>query len=160
LALYRLLSSVDKNYALLMVVFALVSVPITYLNIVHQIDVLDLLGDDAYLKVFSKEELNAHIMLSLESYSNGNLAVHVFWGLWLLPFGYLVYRSGFLPKFLGIMLMLGCLGYLIDFVGYLLFEGYAKTLFATIVGIPSSIGELGICLWLLIVGVKTPKIES
>ncbi len=65
LALYRLLSSVNKEHAMLMVIFAIVSVPISYLNIVHQIDVLDLLSDEAYLKVFSKEELNTHVMLSL-----------------------------------------------------------------------------------------------
>lgn len=65
---------------MLMVIFAIVSVPISYLNIVHQIGVLDLLSDEAYLKVFSKEELNTHVMLSLEPYNNGNLAAHVFGG--------------------------------------------------------------------------------
>lgn len=58
------------------------------------------------------------------------------------------------------MLMLGCFGYLIDFFGYFLMEGYGKTLFANIVGIPSAVGEIGICLWLLIVGIKTPKAIS
>ena len=160
LALYRLLSSVNREHALLMVIFAIVSVPISYLNIAHQVDVLDLFGDDSYLKVFSKEELGAQIMLSLESHGNGILITQTFWGLWLFPFGYLVYKSGFLPKFLGIMLMLGCLGYLIDFFGYFLFEGYGKTILSTIVSIPANVGELGICLWLLTIGIKTPKNEA
>jgi len=157
LALYKLLKSVDKNYAVLMVILAISSVPISYLNIANHIDVLSIINASDYLEAFNTEQINAKIMLLLESYGNGNLVVHIFWGLWLFPFGYLVYKSGFLPKFLGIMLMLGCFGYLIDFLGYFLYDGYGRTLFATIVGIPSSIGELGICLWLLIVGIRMPK---
>ena len=157
LALFKLLSSVDKTHALLMVIFAVISVPISYLNMVHHMDVLTLLEVDYYSKVFETEEFNSKIMMLLDSHSNGELVAHIFWGLWLLPFGWLVYKSGFLPKFFGIMLMLGCFGYLIDFFGYFLMEGYGKTLFANIVGIPSAVGEIGICLWLLIVGIKTPK---
>ncbi|MGI9552554.1 MAG: DUF4386 domain-containing protein [Aurantibacter sp.] len=160
LALYRLLKPVNKTHAALMVILAITSVPISYLNIANHIDVLSLINNAEYLEFFTVDQLNIEVMSLLESYNNGNMVAHIFWGLWLFPFGYLVYKSGFLPKFLGIMLMLGCFGYLIDFIGYFLFEGYGKTLFATIVGIPSSIGELGICLWLLIVGIKAPKIKS
>lgn len=160
LALYKLLANIDKSQAVLMVILAIVSVPISYLNIANYIDVLSIINNVEYLKLFTQQQLNFEVMSLLESYDNGNKVVYIFWGLWLFPFGYLVYRSGFLPKFFGIMLMLGCFGYLIDFMGYFLFEGYGKTLFATIVGIPSSIGEIGICLWLLIVGIKVPKVES
>lgn len=160
LALYRLLSTVNRNHAILMVILAVVSVPISYLNIANYIDVVSTINNVEFLKLFTREQLDFEIMSLLESYDNGNKVVYIFWGLWLFPFGYLVYKSGFLPKFLGIMLMLGCFGYLCDFIGYFLFDGYGKTLFATIVGIPSSIGEIGICLWLLIVGIKVRKLVS
>src|SRR5258707_123074 len=67
---------------------------------------------------------------------------------------YLVYKSGFLPKFLGIFLIAGCFGYLIDFTCNFLFTGYNKMTISSFVAIPASIGEIGICLWLLIMGVK------
>jgi len=160
LALYRLLSSVNTNYAILMVALAIVSVPISYLNIVNYIDVVSIINSVEFLELYTREQLGFEVMSLLETYDNGNKVVYIFWGFWLFPFGYLVYKSGFLPKFFGIMLMLGCFGYLSDFIGYFLFEGYGKTIFATIAGIPSSIGEIGICLWLLIVGIRAPKVES
>lgn len=143
-----------------MVILAVVSVPISYLNIANYMDVISTIDNVDYSRLFTREQLDLEIMSLLASYDNGNKVVYIFWGLWLFPFGYLVYKSRFLPKFLGIMLMLGCFGYLMDFVGYFLFDGYGKTLFATIVGIPSSIGEIGICFWLLVVGIKLPKVEA
>lgn len=157
LTLYKLLHHINRDQALLMVIFAVTSVPISYLNIVDYIDVLSIITSREYSEVYGTQQLNTKVMLLLESYNNGNMVAHIFWGLWLLPFGYLVYRSGFLPKFFGIFLMLGCFGYLIDFIGYFFFENYGNTLFSTIVGIPAGIGEIGICLWLLIVGIRLPK---
>lgn len=153
LILYKLLNTVNKNHAQLMVVLVLVSIPISFVNIIDKIDVLTLLGDATYLSGYTTEQAHAQIMLSLESYYAGINLVQIFWGLWLFPFGYLVYKSGFLPKILGIFLMLGCLGYIIEFIGNFLFPTYGGSLFSTIVGIPASIGEIGICLWLLIIGV-------
>lgn len=155
LVLYRLLRSVDQGQALLMVIFALISVPISYLNIANHFDVLSLLDNTGYLNLHGTDHLNSEVMLLLESFNNGTLVAHIFWGLWLFPFGFLVYRSSFLPKVFGILLMLGCLGYLIDFLGYFLFEGYGGSLLSTIAGIPASLGEIGICLWLLVMGVRT-----
>ena len=80
--------------------------------------------------------------------------VHIFSGLWLFPFGYLVFKSGFLPKILGILLMLGCFGYLINFVGHTLITNYSKIGVSSYIILPASIGEIGICLWLLIIGTK------
>lgn len=81
----------------------------------------------------------------------------LFWGLWLLPFGYLVLRSGFLPKILGILLMLGCFGYTIDVFGELLVSRYSDTSVSDYVLLPASVGEIGTCLWLLLVGARQPK---
>lgn len=156
LALYVLLQGVDRFLAVAMVLFAVVSVPVSFANVVHHLDVLTAISGGYAMTM---ETLGTRVMLSLESFNNGNLVAHIFWGLWLFPFGLLVYRSGFLPKILGVMLMLGCFGYLIDFLGYLFEPDYGDTLLSAIVGIPSMIGEFGICLWLLIKGIAVPRSE-
>ena len=73
------------------------------------------------------------------------------WGLWLLPFGYLVFRSGRLPKALGVLLMMGGIGYLIDCVGNALAPGFSESTVGSLVSLPAGLGEIGTCLWLLIV---------
>ncbi len=156
-ALYKLLSRVGKSVAVLMVVFAVVSVPISFVNLLNKLDILSLLSEANYLQAFTAEQLYAQVMLSLDAYGNGILVSEIFWGLWLLPFGYLVFKSGFIPKVLGILLMLGCLGYLINFFGKALFPGYAETSIVAFVSLPSGLGEIGSCLWLLIVGVRERK---
>jgi len=152
LVLYKLLNKVNKNHATLMVIFALISVPISFVNILNKFSILTLISKKAYLQAMSNIELQTQVMLHLDYYNNGNQIAQIFWGLWLLPFGYLVYKSGFLPKILGIFLMLGCFGYLIEFFAQFLIPTYNNSIVQTIVGIPSPIGEIGICLWLLIMG--------
>ena len=154
LVLYKLLSPVNKIVAISMVTLAVVSVPISLVNINHKLEVLTFISKANYLNVFQENQLHTQVMLSLEHYNNGIESVSIFWGLWLLPFGYLVFKSGFLPKILGIFLMVGCFGYLINFVGGFLFPGYAGLGVARFISIPGSIGEIGICLWLLIMGAK------
>ncbi|MHB8911890.1 MAG: DUF4386 domain-containing protein [Lysobacter sp.] len=154
--LYRLLHRVNKNAAVLMVVFAVVSVPISMVGIVHRLDVLTLLSGAGYLETFTAGQLHAKVMLSLNAYGNGILVATIFWGLWLLPFGYLVFKSGFLPRILGMLLMVGCFGILIDVFGRMLFPGYTATAVSNFVELPSAFGEIGICLWLLISGVRAP----
>lgn len=157
LVLYKLLSRAGKDIAVLMVALAVASVPISFVNLSHKLDVLSLLGDANYLQAFTTEQLHAQVMLSLDAYRSGSLISEIFWGLWLLPFGYLVFKSGRLPRVLGILLMLGCFGYLINILGPAIFPGYAKTGIATFVSLPSGLGEIGTCLWLLIVGVREPR---
>ncbi len=152
LVLYKLLHKVNKVYASLMLLFALVSIPISFINILNKFSILTLISKAEYLKDLEIAELQTQVMLHLDYYNNGIELSQIFWGLWLFPFGYLVYKSGFLPKLLGILLMAGCFGYLITFFGGFLYTGFYKTVFSTIVGLPASIGEIGICLWLLIMG--------
>ena len=154
LALYKLLSPVGRNAATLMVVFAATSVPISFVSIAYKLDVLSLLDKTDSLHAFTTDQLHAHVMLSLDAYRNGMLVSSIFWGLWLLPFGYLVFKSRFLPRILGVLLMLGCFGYLIDFLGTVLFPDYAESAISSYVILPASLGEIGICLWLLVMGVK------
>ena len=152
--LYKLLKPVDRNLAVLMVVFAVVTVPISLVSIVNKLDVLSLLSGADYLQAFEADQLHAKVMLSLRAYSNGLLVSQIFWGLWLFPFGYLVFKSGFLPRILGILLMMGCFSYLISFFGRSLFP---ETVMPGFIMLPASIGEIGTCLWLIIMGVSLPK---
>lgn len=154
LALYRLLSPVDRPAAVLMVALASVSVPLAFVNLGHKLDVLSLLGDANHLQAFTTAQLNAMVMQSLDAYRNGILVSEIFWGLWLLPFGYLVFKSGLMPRILGVLLILGCFGYLTEVIGTMLMPSYRDSALAGVVTLPASIGEISTCLWLLIVGAR------
>jgi hypothetical protein len=155
LQLYRLLKSVDKPKALLMVVLAIVSVPISFVAYSHKFDVLGLLGKADTLAGLDASQTDAQIMLALASYSNTISLASLFWGLWLLPFGYLVYKSEFLPKILGLFLMAGCFGYVISLISDTLWPAtFAASGIARYISMPSAIGEIGIALWLLFFGIK------
>lgn len=154
LAFYRLLAHENQNVAVLMVLFAVVAVPISLGALVNTLHVLTLLSSKAYLASYSADQLNAAIMLSLASYNSGVLVASIFWGLWLLPLGYLVLRSGMLPRVLGVLLMLGCFGYLVNVFGEILIAGYSSTTMARFARVPASIGEIGTCLWLVTFGVR------
>lgn len=160
LALYKLLNPVGKSVAVLMVAFAVVQTPIFFVTVFNKLDILSLLGRADYLQAFTTGQLHAEVMLSLAAYGNGMLASEIFMGLWLLPLGYLVFKSGFLPSVLGVLLMMGCFGYLIDFVGTVLFPGYPDTFIASYVTLPAALGEIGTTLWLLIFGIGKPKLPS
>ena len=121
---------------------------------VNKIDVLTLLSGIELLDGIELKQIQTQVMLLLKSYNNGILAVQIFWGLWLFPFGYLVFRSGFLPKIFGVLLMVGCVGYIVRFFGTLLFPDVVISGF---VSKPGAFGEIGICLWLLIMGIKEKK---
>jgi len=155
--LYKLFYPIDKNYALSMIVFAVISVPIYFINAQNQLSVISLISDSYHSKLLVPKEIKSQIMLYLNQYKNGLRIVHVFSGLWLFPFGYLVFKSSFLPRIFGVLLMLGCIGYLINFIGNTLFVNYPELGFSKFISLPASIGEIGICLWLLIVGTKRIK---
>ncbi|MEO9872181.1 DUF4386 domain-containing protein [Maribacter dokdonensis] len=152
LVLYKLLNQVNKAYASLMVIFALISVPIFFVNILNKFSVLTLINKKSFLQKMGEVELQTQVMFHIDSYNNGLELSQIFWGLWLFPFGYLVYKSGFLPKILGILLMAGCFGYLITFFGSFLYPDFNETILSNIAGYPAPLGEIGICLWLLIMG--------
>ena len=155
LALYQLLKVVNKNMASLMVIFALAAVPIAMLNELTQLAVLQLLSGADFLKVFTTEQLQALVYLFLRLHSQGILIAQIFWGLWLFPMGYLVFKSGFLPRILGILLMIGCFGYVVQsFAAFLLPSFKLNIIFYT------SWGELLLVLWLLIKGVNVEQWEK
>lgn len=154
LALYQLLKGVNKGQASLMVALVLVQVPMAFANTLCGLAPLVLNNGAEYWSAFDKHQLDAMTMgfLSLQGY--GTSAVTALWGLWLLPFGVLVYRSRFIPSILGVFLIIGCFGWLLISVTSLLFPAYAHIAdqFRIL-----AIGEVLIILWLLIKGVKPLK---
>ncbi|MFZ6024130.1 MAG: DUF4386 domain-containing protein [Bacteroidota bacterium] len=158
IVLYQLLKPVNGFYAKLMVIFALISVPISFVNLQNKISILSLISKAEYMKIYSTEQLQSEVMFYLHQYNNGISLVSIFWGLWLFPFGYLVFKSGFLPKILGVLLMLGCVGYLINFTGDMLIKNYPVFGISKIVSLPASLGEIGTCFWLLIMGARNKAI--
>ncbi len=155
LFLYKLLKPVNKNHAVFMVIFALVGIPIAMLSELNQFAALLLLSGADYLTVFTADQLQALVPLFLDLCEYGLVIAWIFWGLWLFPMGYLVFKSGYIPRILGILLMIGCFGYLIDFVTFGLFPNFDATISQF-----TFIGEVLFPLWLLIKGVNVELWEK
>jgi hypothetical protein len=153
LTLYRLLERVNRGQAMLMAVLALIPVPIAFLNEVNHLAVLQLLGNGGNA-AFTPTQLHAQVMLFLGMRDSGILVAQVFWGLWLLPLGILVLGSGFLPRLLGILLVIAGLGYVIDCGTQLLSPGFPT------IGLFTAFGELIFPLWLLIKGVNVERVPE
>ncbi|HVP22187.1 MAG TPA: DUF4386 domain-containing protein [Anaerolineaceae bacterium] len=152
LALYRLLKPVDRNMAGLMVIFLLLGVPIAMLNELIQFAVLALAHNTGTLQGFSAGQVQALVPMLLGVHQVGINIAGVFWGLWLFPMGYLVYKSEFLPRILGALLIIGCLGYLVDSFAAFLIPGFSMN-----VAMFTFWGEVLLPLWLLIKGVNIEK---
>ncbi|MEE9464298.1 MAG: DUF4386 domain-containing protein [Candidatus Neomarinimicrobiota bacterium] len=159
LVLYKLLKPVNKSHAVLMVIFLLVSVPIAFINELNQFAVLFLLSGADYLTAFEVDQLHAQVMLFLDLHEHGILIAGIFWGLWLLPLGFLVLKSGFLPRTLGVLLIIGSFGYVLDSLTGLLFPDY-KAIVSQIVIVPNFISEFALNMWLLIKGVNVEQWEK
>lgn len=159
LALYRLLKGVDQGLAVLMVILgSLVVVPIAFFNTVNDVAALLFARGTDFLTVFDKPQRDAFVMLFLRLHHHGDLANEIFWGLWLIPFGLLVYRSGFLPRILGAWLMIACFGYLaLSFTGFL-FPAYEDKVVNFTE--PVLLAEVAIMLWLVIVGAKERRLAA
>jgi uncharacterized membrane-anchored protein len=151
LALYRLLKGVNQALAVLMVILGgVVVVPIFFVNTVNDAAALLLVRGGGYLSVFDKPQRDALARLFLDLHHQLDLANEIFWGLWLIPFGLLVYKSRFLPRILGVWLVIACFGYLaLSFTG-LLFPDYEDQV--SNIAQPLLLAELAIMLWLLIMG--------
>src|SRR6202040_420241 len=158
LALYRLLSSVNKMWAVAMVALVLVSATIGFMNVLNNIAALTLFRGADFLAVFDKPQRDALAYLFVRLHSQGILINEIFWGLWLFPFGLLVFRSGFLPRIIGVWLMINCFGYVALSVTALFFPDYYEAAFKW--AQPVLFGELVVMLWLLIKGAKVPTAPS
>lgn len=156
LALNRLFKGINEKHAKLMVSLVIAAVPVAFLLELTQAAVLVLLKGSDYLKVFEPEQLHALAMVFLNVHEQGILIVGIFWGLWLFPFGYLVIKSGFIPKIFGILLIIGCFAYLTDSLTALLIPQY-RDIISKILMLPLGAGEISTILWLLIIGAREPK---
>ncbi|MGK0378346.1 DUF4386 domain-containing protein [Patiriisocius sp. Uisw_017] len=150
LVLYPSLKKHNLSLAKIMVSLVLVAAPISCLTVVYKINILSFLNDPN----MKADQIQTLTSISFKSYHNTTRVASIFWGLCLIPFGYLGYTSGHIPKVLAVFLIIGGLGYQINFIGYLLMPEFNQTIIPRIAKIPSSIGEIGTCLWLLIVGMK------
>lgn len=159
LALYRLLREVDPKQAKVMVLLVAVSVPITFLNSLNLIAADLLTSGNEYLNAFGKSEQETLALVALNLYDQGVLFEQIFWGLWLLPFGILVYKSNFIPRIFGILLVINCFAYLIT-TFFRLMELHLTDVITYILVPFIMIGEFAIMLWLLIKGVKQPVNNS
>lgn len=154
LALYRLLKPVNRNHSVVMVAFVVVAATITTLNMLNQFAALYVLSGADYLSVFDAGQLQALSMMFLDLHHAGYIIAQVFFGLWLLPLGYLIYRSGFIPKLIGVLLIIACFGYLADVAIFFMAPGsnFELSMF-------TFVGELALMLWLLVRGVNVPRWE-
>ncbi len=155
LILYKLLKPVNKTTASLMVIFYLVCVPISLLNEINHFAVLLLSSGAGYLTAFKADQLDALVMFFIDLRKYGTFIAQ-FFSFWVLLLGYLVFRSGFLPRILGIFLMLVGLCYTVSAVLFFLFPNFD----ATIPGLFAFIGESLFYLWLLIKGVNVEAWEK
>jgi len=154
-ALYVLLKPVNKNLALLFLLLNLGGVAIQCSSDVLLFASPLLLNASGYLKVIQVDQLQALAMFFLNLREKGFLISQLFYGAWLFPLGYLVFKSGFLPKVLGIVLMVHCFTWLSTFFQSLLFPGFVAI---TYVSWPLGfIAEVGLTLWLLIMGAREQK---
>jgi hypothetical protein len=161
-ALYIFLKPVNKKLSLLAAWFRLAFLAIWGSVFYHLFNVLQLLSGADYLTAFETDQLHAQVMLSIDAFNIGCKVGLVFFGVHLLISGFLAYKSGFMPRFLGILLIITGFGYLIDSFAHILLPNYTdyETIFLMIVAIPGIIGEISLMIWLLIKGVKLPRLNT
>jgi hypothetical protein len=156
LALYRLFKPVNETHARQVVILgALVSVPIMFANVLNEIAALIFVGDPDFLNVFDKAQKDAFAYLFVRLHGHGITLASIFWGLWLFPFAMLVIRSGFIPRFLGVLMIIAGIGYLVSAFATLLVPAIAGPVGR--VAMILEMGELPIMFWLLIWGAREQR---
>jgi hypothetical protein len=155
-AFYKLLAGVDRRHASLMVTLIVVSVPIAFANELNSLAALALVRGVDFLSTVDKPQRDAFATLFLDLHGRGLVVAELFWGLWLFPLGLLVYRSRFLPRFLGVWLGLaGAAWVILSLVSVVLPQYQSKIYTYTQ---PAVLGEIAFMLWLLIKGAKPPAL--
>lgn len=152
LVLYRLLKGVGRELAALMLILILIDAPLAFLGVGNEIATLALLRGDTVLAAFDQPQRDALAVLLINAGNLGLPVEEIFWGLWLLPLGVLVYRSGFLPRLLGIWLFVNGLAYLVLSATGILSPQHLGVVNA--VATPVLFGEVALMLWLLFVGAR------
>src|SRR5713226_7283837 len=158
LALYDLLEGVNRRHASLMVLLIVVSIPIAFLNELNSIAALVLVRGADFLSIFDKPQREALAMLFLNLHHHGLVVAELFWGLWLFPLALLVYRSRFLPRFLGVWLALAGFAWVILSLTGLLLPQYQDKV--DTYSQPALFGEIALMLWLVIKGARPPALDA
>src|SRR5438128_5590091 len=156
LILYALLRPVSRDLALLAVFINLVSIGIEAATTMYLLQALFPRGNAGYLKALTREQLYAMASLSLISHGYGFSVSLLFFGCFCLIVGYLIFRSGYLPKTIGVLMQIAGLSYLTNSFALILSPAFANRLFPAIL-LPAFVGEASLCLWLLVKGVNVPK---
>ena len=154
-ALYVLLKPVNKSLSLLAALFRLVYAAIFGIALVNLFSVLQLLSGADYLTAFEPNQLHAQVMLFLKAFSYGWTIGLIFFGIHLFILGYLIFKSDYIPKILGVLVIIAGLGYIIDSFVIFLLPNYDVT-----IAMFTFIGELLFMLWLLFKGAKIPEMKS
>jgi hypothetical protein len=159
LAFYRLFKSVDHDLAVLVVIFGgVMPAIINFVNVVSDSSALMVVRGPDFLSVFDKPQRDALVMLFLRMHDHQNTAAEILWGIWLLPLAMLVYRSRFLPRFLGVWLSINGFAYVIlSFTGLLLPQYHNKVF---LMSQPALFGEVALMLWLVIKGARPPALDA
>jgi hypothetical protein len=150
LALYDLFQGVNRRHASLWVILVVVAIPIAFLNELNSITALLLVRGADFLSIFEKPQRDALAMLFLSLHNAGLGVVEMLWGLAFFPLGLLVYRSRFLPRFLGVWLAIDGFAYLIMSLTSILLPQYSEKVF--IISQPALFGEVAFMSWLVIKG--------
>jgi len=156
LILYALLRPVSRDLALLAAFFNLIAIAVETAYSLQLVEALFPLGSAGYLKAFSPEQLYAMASLSVKSHVYGFGISLLLFGPFFLVTGYLIFKSGYFPKAIGILYLMPGLSYLINGFGLILAPAYADRIFAIIAG-PALVGEASFCLWLLVKGMNMEK---
>jgi hypothetical protein len=161
LIFYVLFKPVNKALSLLAAFFRLIQASILGVNLLALFVVLGLLSGAGFLSVFNADQLDALALMFTGIHGIGYSIGLVFFAMSLFVLGILIYRSGYIPKILGIMLLVAAFGYLFDSFAQVLLQNYSdyETLFGIIVFAPAFIAELSLCVWLIVQGLKI-KIEA
>src|ERR1700736_1535840 len=158
LALYDLLKGVNRRHASLMVILIVVSIPIAFLNELNSFAALVLVRGADFLSILNKPQRDALAMLFLNLHGRGFVVAEIFWGLWLFPLSLLVYKSRFLPRFLGVWLALAGFSWVILSLTGILLPQYQDKVNTYLQ--PAIVGEIAFMLWLLIKGATPQAVGS
>jgi hypothetical protein len=164
LAFYRLFKGVDQQLAVLLVIVGgVMPALINFVNVVSDAGALLVArsggggGGADFLSVFDKPQRDALVMLFLRLHHYQIVAAEILWGLWLFPMGALAYKSRFLPRVIGVWLIINGVAYLVLSLTGLFFPDYQDKVFT--LSQPALFGELAIMLWLVIKGANPPVLE-
>jgi hypothetical protein len=152
LLFYELFRTIDRRQAALLALLLLVSAPVTFVVLLNYVAARLLLQGAPVVAALSGTEREALGMLFVDLHTWGVMAEEVFWGLWLLPFGYLVIRSGFVPRLLGVLLIIGGVAYLAHSFITLLTGGHRFPLYEQATMLARGAAEFPVMLWLVFKG--------